>query len=147
MAKFLTRFSLTTTAEYSPPQKPFLVFFPTFESLIKIYSELTSREDFTQNTRFLEWVACQMLLLSGFYFEDAIHAFDRNEIEELGCDYFLAVSVKSKKKKLLEEMAKNFRLWQDYLCYLRWHFQKMGQDSLVIQAPKPAEPLIKITGD
>ena len=146
MAKFLTRFSLTMATPYLPPQKPLSVFFPTFESLVEGCSELSSRKDFTQNTTLLEWVACQMLLLSGFYFEDAIQTFDRSEIEKLGKDYFLRISKKSTRKKLFNGMAKNFRLWQDFLCYLRWHFQKMRQDLLVIKAPKPKEPLIKLTG-
>lgn len=142
-AKFLTRFS--TTSGFYSRNEPFFIHFPTFESLVQTCGKLLS-EDFGKNLQFLEWTACQILLLGGFYYDDAIKSFDRKEMEKIGCDYFTASAIGNKRKKILGKMAKNFRIWQDYLCYLNWHFAKLREDSLLIKTEKQPEPLIKLTG-
>ena len=145
MAKFLTRISMTTDLPSISDQ--FFIHFPTFDSMANIYSNL--RKNILGNVaeaRFLEMIACQILFFSGFYYDDAVRHFDRNEMEKLGRDYFTACAIENKRKRLLEKMAKNFKTWQDFLCYLNWRFAKLREEALLIQQPKLPEPLIKLTG-
>lgn len=158
-AKFLTKFS--TTTGFSSTGQPFFIHFPTMESLMRTNLQLRSQRDFQETSRFLEWAACQMLFLSGFYFDDAIKVISRNDAEDLGREYFIASAVGNQRKKLLERMAWNFRLWQDFLSYLNWHFLKMRKEAsdqldqcfrrvrekaMLIKRPPGNEPLIKLTG-
>lgn len=145
VARFLTRLSMTTGLRSQT--NTFFVHLPSFDSLVTACDALlSSGVDLNKDSGFLEKIACQILFLGGFYFNDAVKFHKRQDIENKGQDYFRASAIHSTRKKVLEDMAKNFKIWQDFLCYLNWRFAELREESLLIRTEKPPEPLIKLTG-
>ncbi|OGN04291.1 MAG: hypothetical protein A2831_01140 [Candidatus Yanofskybacteria bacterium RIFCSPHIGHO2_01_FULL_44_17] len=134
VARFLTAFSLKSA--------PLGVYFPTLPRLMIAYRSLMSDVDFASNPKKMEIAACSALLLGGFYFHDTAASYNLADIEKTGRSLFMKSAV-GRRKKVLVEMGKNFRAWQNLLAYLNWH---LHEEKFLINVPRPIGPLIKITG-
>ena len=120
---------------------PTTIYFPTFNSLLSIYEEFSTKYYYEKlEKQVMELAGCQALILGGFYREAAKKADLIKPLERLGKVFFIGAAV-GKRERVIKELINYYREWEDQLCYLEWY---LNNERLVLQVEKPDEPLIKI---